>query len=88
VIGKDISYFVKHHSDSTKTFSETNIFTMLEYFIDNICLYVWWTCFSVGIQMGTDCAPLLANFYSFIRMRQTSKQGLLKKNEKKLAWPV
>ena len=25
---------------------------------------------------------------SFIRMRQTSKQGLLKKNEKKLAWSV
>ena len=40
---------------------------------------------TVGMHMGTDCAPLLADFYSFIRMRQTSKQGFLKKNEKKLA---
>ena len=36
VIGRDKSYFVKHHSDSTKTFSETNIFNMLELLIYNI----------------------------------------------------
>jgi hypothetical protein len=30
VLGRDRSYFVKHHSDSTKTFSETDIFNMLE----------------------------------------------------------
>jgi hypothetical protein len=33
---QDKSYFVKHHSDSTKKFSETNIFNMLELLIDNI----------------------------------------------------
>jgi hypothetical protein len=26
VLGRDISYFVKHHSDSTKKFSEADIF--------------------------------------------------------------
>jgi hypothetical protein len=36
VIGRDKSYFVKHHSDSTKKFSETNIFNMLELLIYNI----------------------------------------------------
>jgi hypothetical protein len=36
VIGRDKSYFVKHHSDSTKKFSETNIFKMLEFLIYNI----------------------------------------------------
>jgi hypothetical protein len=36
VQGKDRSYFVKHHSDSTKRFSETDIFNMLEFLIDNI----------------------------------------------------
>jgi hypothetical protein len=36
VIGRDRSYFVKHHSDSTKKFSETNIINMLESLIDNI----------------------------------------------------
>ena len=43
VQGKDRSYFVKHHSDSTKKFSEIDIFNMLECLIDNI--FVWWTCF-------------------------------------------
>ena len=38
VIGRDKSYFVKHHSDSTKKFSETNIFNMLELLIYNICV--------------------------------------------------
>ena len=36
VLGIDISYFVKHQSDSTKRFSETDIFNMLEFLIDNI----------------------------------------------------
>ena len=36
VIGRDKSYFVKHHSDSTKKFSETNIFKMLVFLIYNI----------------------------------------------------
>ena len=38
-LGRDRFYFVKHHSDSTKKFSETDIFNMLEFLIDNIfCL--------------------------------------------------
>ena len=36
VLGRDRSYFVKHHSDSTKKFSETDIFNMLKFLIDNI----------------------------------------------------
>jgi hypothetical protein len=35
VLGRDRSYFVKHHSDTTKKFSETDIFNMLEFLIDN-----------------------------------------------------
>jgi hypothetical protein len=31
VLGRDRSYFVKHHSDSTKKFSETDIFNKLEF---------------------------------------------------------
>ena len=56
VIRRDIPYFVKHHSDSTKKFSETDIFNMLEFLIDNIFMfggrvcsrqtaYIWW-CYS------------------------------------------
>ena len=36
VLGRDRYYFVRHHSDSTKKFSETDIFNMLEFLIDNI----------------------------------------------------
>ena len=32
VLGRDRFYFVKHHSDSTKKFTETDIFNMLEFF--------------------------------------------------------
>ena len=38
ILGRDRSYFVKHHSDSTKAFSETDIFNMLEFLIDNYLL--------------------------------------------------
>ena len=36
VLGRDRSYFVKHHSDYTKKLSVTDIFNMLELLIDNI----------------------------------------------------
>jgi hypothetical protein len=36
VLGRDRSYFVKNHSDSSKKFSETDIIIMLEYLCSNI----------------------------------------------------
>jgi hypothetical protein len=73
VLGRYRSYFVKHLSDdSTKKFSETDIFSMLEFFIDNI-----------GIPMGTNCAPLLADLF-YYSYEADFIQGLLKKNETKL----
>jgi hypothetical protein len=53
-------------------FSETDIFSMLEFFIDNI-----------GIPMGTNCAPLLADLF-YYSYEADFIQGLLKKNETKL----
>ena len=41
VLGRDRSYFVKHHSDSTKKFSETDIFNMLENFM--VAIMTWLT---------------------------------------------
>jgi len=75
-------FFVKDHSDSTKKFSETDIVNML-FNRHHIC-YVWWMCFSTDNRhMCTNCAPLLADFlYSY---EANFIQGLLKKNEKKLA---
>jgi hypothetical protein len=87
VLGRDISYFAKTPLiDSTKMFSETDIINLLEFLIDNIFVIFGGRVFqqTVGMPMGTNCAPLLADLFlhsyeaDFIR-------GLLKKNEKKLA---
>jgi hypothetical protein len=86
VLGRDRSYFVKHHSDSTKRFSETDIFNMLEFLIDNIFGMFGGRVFqqTVGIPMGTNCAPLLTDLFLY-SYEAHFIQGLLKKNEKKLA---
>jgi hypothetical protein len=59
---------------------------MLEFLIDNIFVFFGGRVFqqTVGIPMGTNCAPLLVDLllYSY---EADFIQGLLKKNEKKLA---
>jgi hypothetical protein len=86
VLGRDRSYFVKHHSDSTKKFSETDLFNMLEFLIDNIVVMCGGRVFqqTVGIHMSTNCAPLLADLF-FYSYEADFIQALLKKNEKKLS---
>ena len=85
VQGRDKSYFVKQRSDSTKTFSETDIIKMLEFLIDNIFVMFGGRVFRpiVGIPMDTNSALLIELFlYSY---EADFIQGLPKKNEKKLA---
>jgi hypothetical protein len=56
-------------SDSTHKYSEVEKKNMLEFLIDNIYVVVGGQVFqqSVGIPMGTNCAPLLADlFFLFI----------------------
>ena len=52
---------------------------MLEYLIDNIFIMVGNGMFRqhIGILMGTDCAPLLANLYLFFYVYRYIK-GLMK----------
>ena len=86
VLGRDRSYFVKHYSDSTKRFSETDIFNMLEIFMDNIFVMFGGCVFqqTVGIPMGTNCTPLLTDTFLYL-YEADFIQGLLKENGKKLA---
>ena len=86
MLGRDRSYFVKIHSDSTKKFSETDIINMFEFLIDNIFVIFGGRVFqqTVGIPMGTNCAPLLSDLF-LCSYEADFIQGLLKKNEKKLA---
>ena len=60
---------------------------MLEFFIDNIFVIFGGRVFqrTVGIPMGTNCAPLLAGLFLY-SYEADFIQGLLKKNEKKLAF--
>ena len=57
----------KTHSDSTKKFSETDIINMLEFLIDNIFVIFGGRVFqqTVGMPMGTNCAPVLANLFLY-----------------------
>jgi hypothetical protein len=59
---------------------------MLEFLIDNIFDMFGGRIFqhTVGIPMGTNCAPLLADLFLYL-YEADFIQGLLKKNEKKLA---
>jgi hypothetical protein len=59
---------------------------MLEVLIDNIFVMLGGRVFqqTVGIPMGTKCAPLLADLFIYL-YEADFIQGLLKKNEKKLA---
>ena len=67
VLGRDISYFVKHHSDSTKQFFETYIFNILECLIDKIfVMFDRRVCEkTVDIPMVTNCASLVADLFLY-----------------------
>jgi hypothetical protein len=75
------AYFVKHYSDSTKKLSETDIFNMLEFLMDNIFVMFGGRVFqqTVGITMGANCAPLLTDTFLY-SYEADLIQGLLKKN--------
>ena len=68
VLGHEEAYFLKEHSDSKNKYSEDNIIKMLEFLVDNI--FVSFFCGKtfhqiVGIPMGTNCAPLLADIFLY-----------------------
>ena len=60
---------------------ENSLIEMMEYLIDNIYITVGNKVFrqQVGIPMGTDCAPLLANLFLFYYEYQYMK-NLVKDN--------
>ena len=86
VIGKQDTYFVRHHSDSPYKYSEADIKSMLGFLVDNIYVVFGDQVFqqSVGIPMGTNCAPLLADLFLY-SYEAEFVQKLLRDNNKKLA---
>ena len=67
MIGKQDTYFVRHHSDSPYKYSEADIKGMLGFLVDNIYVVFGDQVFqqTVGIPMGTNCAPLLADLFLY-----------------------
>jgi hypothetical protein len=68
VNGMQDTHFVSHHSDSPYKYSEAVIKGMLGFLVDNTCEVFVDQVFqqSVGIPMGTNGVPLLADFFHIL----------------------
>ena len=84
VLGREGPYFVKEHSDSKIKYTEDDIINMLEFLVDNIFVVFGGKVFQqiVGIPMGTNCAPLLADIF-FYSYEAEFAQSLLSTGKKK-----
>ena len=67
VIGHEEIYFVKEHSDSKNKYAEDDFIKMLEFLADNIFVVFPGKVFqqAVGIPMGKNCSPLLADIFLY-----------------------
>ena len=86
VLGRERPYIVKEHSDSKNKYTEGDIINMLEFLVDNMFEVFWGKVFQqiVGIPMGTNCAPLLADIFLYSYEAEFI-QSLLSTGRKKLA---
>ena len=69
------------HLATGQSLTEEKLISYVEYLIDNIYVNVGNEVYRqcVGIPMGTDCAPLLANLFLFFYEYRYMK-GLIKNN--------
>ena len=67
VLGYNSIYFAKKNQKGQTCYSEEQVISMLEFLIDNIFVSFGGTLIQqvVGIPMGTNCAPLLANLFVY-----------------------
>ena len=87
VIGSKDTYFVRDHSDAPQKYSDADVIKMLEYLIDNIFFLEFGGRIfqqTVGIPMGTNCAPLLADLFLY-SYEAECVQSLLQAGKKHLA---
>ena len=88
VLGHEEAYFVKEHSDSKSKYTEDEIIKMLDFLVDNIFVVFAGKIFQqiVGILVGTNCAPLLADLLVFHYSYEAEFiQSLLSSGRKQLA---
>jgi hypothetical protein len=83
VINHSRTYFVIHDSDSMHKYSEVDIKEILGFLIDNIVVVFGNRIFqqTVGIPMGTNCAPLLADSFLYSYEAEFIQKLLHEKNK-------
>ena len=81
-----ITYFVQNHSDAENKYTENDVVRMLEFLIDNIFVECGGLIFQqvIGIPMGTNCAPLLADLFLYSYEAEFI-QTLIKSGKRRLA---
>ena len=86
VVNNGSSYFVKTHSDARRKFTEDDVVRMLDFLIDDIYVECGGHIFQqvIGIPMGTNCAPLLADLFLY-SYEADFIQSLLKSDKRHLA---
>ena len=86
VINGNRTYFVTNHSDCKTKYSEDDITRMIDFLIDNIFVNFGGRIFqqTIGIPMGTNCAPLLADLFLY-SYEAEFVQSLIKQGERALA---
>ena len=86
VLGREGPYFVREHFDSKSRYTEEDIIRMLEFLVDNIFVVFAGKFFQqiIGIPMGTNCAPLLADIFLYSYEAEFI-QSLLSTGRKRLA---
>ena len=67
VVGHKSTYFVTNTSNAKNKYTEDDIVRILEFLIDNIFVECGGVIFQqvIGIPMGTNCAPLLADLFLY-----------------------
>ena len=65
VVGYKSTYFVRNLSEAKNKYTEDDIVRMIEFLVDNIFVECGGVIFQqvIGIPMGTNCAPLLADLF-------------------------
>ena len=86
VIGYQDTYFVRGHPDAPQKYLYAYVIKMQEYLINNIFVEFGGRISqqTIGIPMGTNCAPLLADLFSY-SYKAEFVQSLLKAGKKNLA---
>ena len=77
--------FVNKHKKATKAYTNDQLIEMINYLIDNCYVTCGDSLFrqKIGIPMGTDCAPFLANL--FLYSYEHEWMMLMKKTNPQLA---